>query len=266
MHKTQVFVNPFSDHFRTRLTHTLEVAQIARTVARALCLNEDLTEAIALGHDLGHTPFGHAGERALASVYPGFAHQRHSLRIVDCLEKDRQGLNLSAEVRDGISKHSGNDGMPATVEGCVVRLCDRIAYLNHDIDDAIRAGMITEAMLPAAALYFGSRNSERINAMICDVVATSQGQALVAMSAEAQAQLDALRSFMFTHVYYHPDKLKEEAEVQRMVVALYHYYLQHLSEIPAEYLDASPARAVCDYLAGMTDSFALRQYREIFGH
>ncbi len=264
MHKAQVFLNPKSEHFRTRLTHTLELSQIARTVARALRLNEDLTEAIALGHDLGHAPFGHAGERALAEVSPGFSHNKHSLRIVDVLEHDNKGLNLSFEVRDGIVHHSGDQGQPCTLEGKVVRLCDRIAYLNHDIDDAMRAGLICTADLPEAALFFGDSQSSRINAMVLDVVTASRDKQQIGMTPDAAAALDGLRQFMFQRVYMHPQKLAEEDQARRIILELYGYYLQNLQLLPPEHSQYPPEQAVTDYIAGMTDQFAAEHYLSLF--
>ena len=263
MHKAQVFLNPKSDHFRTRLTHTLELSQIARTIARALSLNEDLTEAISLAHDLGHTPFGHAGERALAELVPGFTHNRQGLRIVDYLEHDNQGLNLSFEVRDGILYHSG-EGKPCTLEGMTVRVCDRIAYLNHDIDDALRAGLISIAQLPEAARFFGISQSQRINAMVLDVITTSRDKPQVEMSENAARTLDELRAFMFEHVYFHPDKIAEEAKVRQMIHDFFAYFTEHFEQLPSEYRQYQREQAVADYISGMTDSFAVEHYRSIF--
>ena len=260
-HKTQVFINPKGDHFRTRLSHTLEVSQISRTVGRALGLNEDLIEAIALGHDLGHTPFGHAGERALNSLMPeGFAHNRQSLRVVDCLEREGRGLNLTAEVRDGILCHTG-DQLPATLEGAAVRLCDRVAYLNHDIDDAIRSGYLHYHQLPASLRErLGNSHSERIDRMVGDVVATSDGQARVAMSEEGAATLDELREFMFRHVYFHPEKVAEEARLQAMIKEMFARLVSQPDLLPPEHRYQPVELAVCDYIAGMTDNFALEYY------
>jgi dGTPase len=262
-HKTQVFVNPRGDHFRTRLTHTLEVTQIARTIARALSLNEDLTEAIALGHDLGHTPFGHAGERALAGIVGDFRHNCQSLRLVDLIERGGSGLNLSAEVKDGILHHSG-EGLPCTLEGMVVRLSDRIAYVNHDIDDALRAGLISPATLPPAAARLGGNHSERIDALVKDVVAQSVGQPQVHMSEQATRDLAELREYLFAQVYFRPEAKAEEEKLHTMIERLYAYYLKNTSELAPEYLLAEPKLAAADYIAGMTDPFALSEYHRLF--
>ena len=264
MHKAQVFLHPQSEHFRTRLTHTLELSQIARTAARALHLNEDLTEAIAMGHDLGHAPFGHAGERALAELCPGFAHNKHSLRIVDHLEKNNKGLNLSFEVRDGILNHSGDQGVPHTLEGKLVRLCDRIAYLNHDIDDAIRAGLIQQQSLPPAALFFGESQSQRINAMVLDLVENSRNQPHIQMSSTAADALTNLREFMFDAVYLNPQKLAEERQARRIIHNLYAYYLENPHLLPPEHTQYPLQTAVVDYIAGMTDKFAIEHYLSLF--
>ena len=262
-HKTQVFVNPRGDHLRTRLTHTLEVTQIARTIARALALNEDLTEAIALGHDLGHTPFGHAGERALAALLGEFSHNRQSLRLVDSLEQEGRGLNLSAEVRDGIVHHSGEE-LPQTLEGLVVRLSDRIAYVNHDIDDAWRAGLLRREDLPAAAARLGGKHGERIDALVQDVVRQSAGQPRVCMSEQAAMDLEELRAYLFAKVYFRPEAQAEEEKLHAMIGRLFAYYLENTGELPPEYLLFEPRLAVADYIAGMTDSFALAEYERIF--
>lgn len=256
-HKTQVFINPSGDHFRTRLTHTLEVAQIARTISRALCLNEDLTEAIALGHDLGHTPFGHAGERALASVQHDFNHNRQGLRVVDLLENDGQGLNLTQETRDGILCHSGPQ-QPQTLEGCVVRFCDRIAYLNHDIDDAIRSGYLQFSQLPPRLLAtLGGTHRRRIDTMVRDIVRESDGRPEVRMSAHCAEAMQELRDFMFQHVYFHPRKIAEEQRLEAMIVSFFHHFLANPQQLPPEYRREPLDQAVCDYIAGMTDPFAL---------
>ena len=262
-HKTQVFVNPQGDHFRTRLTHTLEVTQIARTVARALSLNEDLTEAIALGHDLGHTPFGHAGERALAAILGDFRHNRQSLRLVDSLEREGRGLNLSAEVKDGILCHSGAE-LPQTLEGMAVRISDRIAYVNHDIDDALRAGLISREGLPPAAARLGSTPGERIDALVQDLVAESAGRPLVRMPEAAARDLQELRSYLFAEVYFRPEAQAEEKKLHAMISQLYTYYLEHPSELPPEYRPAEAQLAAADYIAGMTDPFALAEYQRLF--
>lgn len=263
-HKAQVFINPAGDHFRTRLTHTLEVSQISRTIARALMLNEDLTEAIALGHDLGHTPFGHAGERALHELDPAFNHSRQSLRVVELLEQDGRGLNLTWEVRDGILHHSSHAELPSTLEGCVVRYCDRIAYLNHDIDDAIRSGYLSFDSLPASTrLGLGETHSQRINTMVTDIVRESSGQPLVRMSPACEEYMQELREFMFGQFYYHPDRLKEEQWLNKLVRGLHRYFLDHIEELPDEYRREPYPVAVCDYIAGMTDNFALSLHQRL---
>ncbi|MCL1976003.1 MAG: deoxyguanosinetriphosphate triphosphohydrolase [Firmicutes bacterium] len=262
-HKTQVFINPQGDHFRTRLTHTLEVAQIARTIARALSLNEDLTEAIALGHDLGHTPFGHAGERALAAILGSFSHNRQGLRLVDFIEREGRGLNLSAEVRDGILHHS-KEVLPQTLEGMVVRISDRIAYVNHDIDDALRAGLISPASLPSAAACLGRKHSGRIDSLVQDVVKESVGRPYVRMSAQANRDLHELRDYLFAMVYFRPQARAEEERLCSMIKRMYAYYLEHMDELPSEYHTEDVKLAVADYIAGMTDTFALTEYLRLF--
>ena len=266
-HKTQVFLSPEGDHYRTRMTHTLEVARIARTIARCLRLNEDLTEAIALGHDLGHTPFGHAGERALRSIHPGgFRHNEQSLRVVDRLEKDGRGLNLCAEVRDGILCHTG-ERMPATLEGNIVRISDRIAYVNHDTDDAVRAGIMKEEDIPASVReVIGDSFGKRIDTVIRDVVASSDSE--IRMSLPVAWAMDAFRSFMFEAVYRNPKAKSEESKVEGILSALYGYYLADISRLPEDYRavagEEGEERAVCDYIAGMTDQFAVQQYTQLF--
>jgi len=265
-HKTQVFIAPEGDHYRTRLTHTLEVAQIARTIARALRLNEDLTEAIALGHDLGHTPFGHAGETQLNKLYRGgFKHSEQSLRVVDVLEQGK-GLNLTAEVRDGILHHNGAQD-PATLEGKIVKIADRIAYINHDIDDALRAGVITVQDLPADCLkVLGSDHSARINAMVKDLIMHSWGQSQIQMSPEMSAITQELRDFLFARVYIGSVAKVEEVKAKRLIQELYYYFCEHPEEIPQ--LQTVPEqdveRAVCDYIAGMTDRYAIKLYQQLF--
>ncbi|MGE5485636.1 MAG: deoxyguanosinetriphosphate triphosphohydrolase [Ignavibacteriales bacterium] len=266
-HKTQVFIIPEGDHFRTRLTHTLEVAQIARTIARALRLNEDLAEAIALGHDLGHTPFGHAGEDVLNEVHPeGFRHNEQSLRVVDVLEREG-GLNLTWEVRDGIVNHCG--GLrPATLEGEVVHFSDRIAYINHDIDDALRGGVLKEGDFPSGLLDSAGRShSQRIHNMILDIIEQSWEKEHIAMSPAMKRAFDGLRQFMFDRVYIGSGAKKEEFKAKKMVEQLYKFYLENPCEMyvgqgppPGETLD----RAACDYIAGMTDRFAVAQFRKFF--
>ncbi len=264
--KTQVFFAPDGDHYMSRLTHTLDVSQIARSLARGLSLNEDLTEAIALGHDLGHTPFGHIGERVLNKLCPtGFKHSVQSLRVVDVLEKDGRGLNLTYEVRDGILNHP-SDGSPATLEGAVVSLADRIAYINHDIEDAIRAGVLTAAELPSCVKVFGTTTSSRINTAIVDICSESEGQPFVRMSAEKQEALLELRSFMFEHVYEHVNKLIQES-AERMLEALYTYFIDRPEQLPAVYASTAETdvpRAVCDYLSSMTDKYAIGVFKQLF--
>jgi len=283
-HKTQVFIAPAGDHFVTRLSHTLEVAQIARTVARALNLNEDLTEAVALGHDLGHTPFGHTGEDALAELLPGgFRHNEQSLRVVTHLEKSGQGLNLTWEVRDGILKHSKpredilaeGSGLPETLEGQVVRLADSVAYLNHDIADAIRAGLLREEDLPHSVREtLGSSHSQRINSLVCDIVdhswgasglADSDAQPQIGMSAEMAAAANELRDFMFENVYLWEGARPEASRARGVVYFLFDYYLAHPGEIVSDFVrpDDPPERRAADYIAGMTDLFAEKTAAEL---
>ncbi len=267
-HKTQVFIAPEGDHFRVRLTHTLEVAQIARTVARALRLNEDLTEAIAVGHDLGHTPFGHLGEEALSPLLGRkFRHNEQSLRIVDHLENDGQGLNLTWEVRDGIVNHTWTMPMPATPEGQVARFADRIAYVNHDVDDAIRADVITPADLPTEATdVLGRAHGERIDTLVTDLVEHSLDGPEVRLSPHVFSALDLLRDFMFERVYLRSEAAAEQRKCVELVSALFRYYLEHPEAIPAEYARAPgdlPTR-VADHIAGMTDRYALRTYEQLF--
>ena len=257
-HKTQVFVAPEGDHYRTRLTHTLEVSQIARTIARALQLNEDLTEAIAMGHDLGHTPFGHAGERTLNQLSSrGFRHHEQSLRVVDVLEGDG-GLNLTFEVRDGIVNHTSK-GHPATLEGKVVSLADRIAYINHDIDDALRAGLLRPEDLPKDLLdILGDTHGRRIDRMIRDVVEESETKDDILMSDRIGDAMENLRSFMFEKVYRHPGALKEEERVRFMLSHLFEYYMAHPPEGPGDL-----EQRVVDYIAGMSDRYAIAVFEDI---
>jgi len=282
-HKTQVFIAPLGDHYVTRLTHTLEVAQIARTIARALNLNEDLTEAIALGHDLGHTPFGHVGEDVLNELYPlGFKHNEQSLRVVDLLEKDGQGLNLTWEVRDGIVNHSksrkdilGEDwGEVNTLEGEVVKIADIVAYVNHDIGDAIRAGIITENDLPLSVVtLLGRFHSQRINIMVCDIIEHSwavtgygiEGDRAIGMSPQVLEATNILRDFLFERVYDPNSALEEAARARTVLYFLYQYFNEHEDGMPQEYRIYSDevARRVVDYIAGMTDLYALRLAEEL---
>ncbi len=267
--KTQVFLAPRGDHYRTRLTHTLEVSQVARTLARALRLNEDLTEAIALGHDLGHTPFGHIGEKTLNRLMPGgFKHNEQSLRMVEMLEKDGKGLNLTWEVRDGIRNHSGDDE-PATLEGWCVRRADRIAYINHDIDDAIRAGILKPFELPHHCLsVLGDTHSKRINTMILDIVHTSQDQPYVRMSPEISDASDELRDFLFERVYNDDWRAQEEMRCDYVLTALFQHYLTNPAAMPPEYVQIvyqdGVERAICDFLAGMTDRFATDAFTTLY--
>ena len=272
MHKTQVFLAPEGDHFRTRLTHTIEVSQIARTISRALDLNEDLTEAIAMGHDLGHTPFGHRGEKSLAAVYPGgFKHNVQSLRVVDVLEgdRDRGGLNLTAEVRDGILNHTGNT-KPITLEGQVMKISDRIAYINHDIDDALRSAVIREEDLPSDCIaYLGDSHRKRIDTMVKDVIKNSWGKDVITMSHECWGHMDALRTYMFENVYLSPcvRETEQMQKVREVVKTLYEYYRDNSSELPDEMGDIVENDGIeCaakDFVAGMTDRYALNRYESI---
>lgn len=274
--KTQVFLAAEGDHYRTRLTHTLEVSQAARTIAKALRLNEELTEAIGLGHDLGHTPFGHTGEAALNAALKwndpnsrGFMHNEHSLRVVECLEKDGQGLNLTRAVRDGILNH-GTAGSPETLEGQVVRLCDKIAYINHDIDDAIRGGVLKESDLPEEySNILGHSVRERLNTLISDVIYSSLGKDRIYQSEDIAQAMMGLRAFMFEQVYMNPGVKHEERKAQKMLTTLFEYYMDHPDQMPEEYkrsLAAGNDRAqvVCDYIAGMTDRYAIRQFDSLF--
>ena len=269
-HKTQVFLAPEGDHYRTRLTHTLEVAQIARTVARALRLNENLTEAIALGHDLGHTPFGHSGERVLNQIcQDGFAHYKQSVRVVEVLEKEGRGLNLTWEVRDGILNHR-TSGHPSTLEGCVVRLSDKIAYINHDIDDAIRAKLLTEEELPGEYTnVLGHSVRERLNTMIHDLIFNSLEKHQVTMSPGMEEAMQGLRAWMFAHVYTNPVAKAEDGRVAKLITSLYDYYYIHIKELPPEYqrlMDRGQKRerVVCDYIAGMSDIYAIDTFERLF--
>ena len=267
-HKTQVFLQPEGDHYRTRLTHTLEVTRLARTVSRALMLNEDLAEAAALGHDLGHTPFGHAGERALNEILPeGFRHYEQSLRVVDCLERDGRGLNLCYETRMGILNHT--HGSPDdSLEATVVRMSDRIAYINHDLDDAIRAGIITTYDVPSRIREeCGERNSERINAFITDLIENSaEGQ--IRFSPEMQSTFDFFHGFMYSDIYVNPKAKSEESKVFGIIEKLFSYYSSNPGAMPEDYaaiaLLDGPERAACDYISGMTDSYAMEKYGELF--
>lgn len=270
MNKTQVFLAPTGDHYRTRLTHTLEVSQIARTMARALRLNEDLTEAAALGHDLGHTPFGHAGEAALRHCYdPTFAHYKQSLRVVDRLENEGRGLNLTWEVRDAIVNHTGSS-RAATSEGLLIKYADRIAYINHDIDDACRAGILSEGDIPEELCrVLGTTHSARINTMVAAVVVASWDQPTISMTPEIQEATDRLRTFLFERVYTNPTAKGEEAKAMELLKTLFDYYAKHPEKMPALYRrliqEGEPVeRCVCDFISGMTDRYALETYQELF--
>ena len=269
--KTQVFLSPEGDHYRTRLTHTLEVAQVARTLARSLRLNEDLAEAISLGHDLGHTPYGHIGERTLNDLLPeGFRHNEQSLRVVEFLENDGNGLNLTREVRQGILSHSGKT-VPATPEAECVRRADRIAYLNHDLDDALRAGVLKPFELPEDCLrILGHSHRERINTMITDIVTCSENQPHLSMSPHVENAMNALREFMFDRVYRDGWRDPEEARCDYVLRHLFEYYCEHPGEMPEEYVMIGyrdgTERSVCDFLSGMTDRYATRKFSELFVH
>lgn len=266
-HKTQVFLSPEGDHYRTRLTHTLEVSQIARTIARALRLNEDLAEAVALGHDLGHTPFGHAGETALNAVYPGgFRHYEQSLRVVDVLEKDGRGLNLTLEVRDGIERHTSGT-QPATLEGRIVRLADRIAYINHDIDDAINADVMQETDIPdSIRTILGHSKSQRISTLVISAIENSVDD--IRLGQDIQSAFDQLHDFMFERVYKNDRCKDQEPKAMELVKWLYEYFKAHPDDLPGDYkaiADFSGAeRASCDYIAGMTDRYAVMTFNRLF--
>ena len=269
MHKTQVFLRPEGDHYRTRMTHTIEVARIARTITRALGLNEDLSEAIAMGHDLGHTPFGHAGESALNQLMPGgFQHNVQSLRVVDILENDGNGLNLTYEVRMGILGHTGSR-IPETLEGQIVRRSDQIAYVNHDIDDAIRAGILTNDDIPNCITdVLGHTHSTRINTLVCDMVTTSREAGQILLSPNVEQALKELRAFMFENVYRNPVAKGEESKAKEMLTRLFEYYVNHPEKLPEDFHPQLSfegiERTVCDYIAGMTDNYAVDKYTEVF--
>ncbi len=266
-HKTQVFVAPEGDHYRTRLTHTLEACGISRTVARALGLNEDLTEAIGLGHDLGHPPFGHIGEEvldeALSEQGRGFRHNEHSLRIVESLERDGSGLNLTEQVRDGILNHTGSD-KPATLEGRVVKIVDRIAYINHDIDDALRAGIISESDLPTAQIeLLGPTGSDRISTLVADMIENSMEAGDIVQGEEIGGAMLRLRKFMFDRVYLSPEARSEQERVRTALRALFDHYLERPEEVPVLDADADQLQRVTDYLAGMTDRYAIATFKDL---
>lgn len=268
--KTQVFLTPQGDHYRTRLTHTLEVSQNARTIAKALQLNEELVEAIALGHDLGHTPFGHAGERALDRICPfGFEHNVQSVRTIDILEKDGQGLNLTYEVRDGIMNHQTHL-MPVTLEGKIVRLSDKIAYIHHDMDDAIRASILTEQDIPSEIREVaGETTNKRLNFFIHDIIMNSMGKDDIQMSEVGGQAMKQIRQFMFERVYINQDCKGEETKAEQLVGTLYEYFMKHLDALPMDLKQLMgkgepPEKVVCDHVAGMTDRFAISTYEEIY--
>jgi dGTPase len=267
-HKTQVFVAPEGDHYRTRLTHTLEACGIARTVARALALNEDLTEAIGLGHDLGHPPFGHAGEEALDAALrercdAGFKHNAHSLRVVEVLERDGHGLNLTEPVRDGILNHTGSN-KPASLEGRIVKLVDRVAYINHDIDDALRAGVLRPDDLPGAEIeLLGETGSARIDTLVRDIVEHSRDAGDIVQSKEIGGAMLRLRKFMFDRVYLGPLARAEHERVHRVMRGLFDHYMEHPDEVPALEAGASDFQRIADYLAGMTDRYCIAKFAEL---
>jgi len=268
--KTQVFLTPEGDHYRTRLTHTLEVSQNARTIAKALQLNEDLVEAIALGHDLGHTPFGHAGERALNRVCPlGFEHNVQSVRTVDLFEKDGLGLNLTYEVKDGILNHQ-TKGIPSTLEGKIVRFSDKIAYIHHDMDDAIRGGILKETDIPKEiGNVIGYTCGERLDHFIHDIISTSHGKDYILMSEPVAEAMSKLRQFMFENVYTNPKAKSEEGKAEMLIEILYEYHIKHKDKLPADMLALTEQgepleRIVCDYISAMTDRFAIAKFEEIY--
>ncbi len=269
MNKTQVFLAPMGDHYRTRMSHTLVVTQIARIIARALRLNEDLTEAAALGHDIGHTPFGHAGEYAMQKCFdPEFTHFKQSLRVVERLENNGQGLNLTWEVRDGIVNHTGRC-MAATLEGVIVKFADRIAYINHDIDDACRAGIMTISDIPKELRdVLGERHSQRINTMVTSIIRESTGKPMIGMEPEIQEATNALREFLFEHVYRNPVAKSEESKAQEMLIRLFEHFVKHPQRMPELYRrnmeSESVERCVCDFLSGMTDRYAIEVYSDLY--
>ena len=269
MHKTQVFLRPEGDHYRTRMTHTLEVTRIAKTITRALGLNEDLAEAIAMGHDLGHTPFGHAGEAALTECWGHpFRHNEQSLRVVDILEKDGQGLNLCNEVREGIVGHTGPK-IPKTLEGQIIRRADQIAYVNHDIDDAIRAGILTPEDIPRdLAALLGDNQRDRINTLVCDMICVSREAGAIRMTPKIEQGLADLRAFMFEHVYRNPVAKGEESKAKDLLKMLFDYYVAHPEALPEDFQPQLSfdglGRTVCDYIAGMTDNYAIGKFTELF--
>ncbi len=269
MNKTQVFLAPAGDHYRTRMTHTLEVTQIARIIARGLRLNEDLTEAAALGHDLGHTPFGHAGENAMQKCFdPEFTHYKQSIRVVEVLENGGEGLNLTWEVRDGILNHTGKN-MASTLEGVIVKFADRIAYINHDIDDACRAGILSESDIPCELRdILGRGHSERINTMVSSIINASTDKGEIKMQSEVQSATDRLREFLFERVYRNQVAKSEEVKAQAMLTALFEFYVTHPDKLPELYLNNverdGAQRCACDFISGMTDRYAIEAYSELY--
>ena len=269
MNKTQVFLAPAGDHYRTRLTHTLEVSQIARIIARSLRLNEDLTEAAALGHDLGHTPFGHAGEIVMQQCYsPDFTHYKQSLRVVEKLENNGEGLNLTYEVKDGIVNHTGKH-LASTLEGVIVKYADRIAYINHDIDDACRAGVLTVEDIPKDIReVLGDRHSQRINTMVTAIINASTDKPEISMLPDVREAMDKLRNFLFETVYLNPIAKGEETKAKEMLAFLFEFFVKHPDKMPEFYVknigEESVERCVCDYISGMTDRYAIETYRELF--
>ncbi len=269
-HKTQVFISPEGDHYRTRLTHTLEVSQIARTIARTLRLNEDLTEAIALGHDLGHTPFGHTGEHILHELTGNdFSHNQHSLRVVEALENKGKGLNLTYEVKDGILNHPTR-GKPCTLEGRIVQISDKIAYINHDIDDAIRGRVLSPSDLPKESTFIlGESSSDRIHRLITDIIKESYGKNEINMSEEVSHAFYKMRAFLFEKVYVGSLAKEQEDKAKQVIKQLYDYYIDKVNKLPKEYIDRldlgdSEKQIVCDYIAGMTDRYAIHTYCDLF--
>ncbi len=269
MHKTQVFLSPIEEHYRTRLTHTLEVTQIARIISRALLLNEDLCEAVALGHDLGHTPFGHTGEAALRECFsPDFAHYKQSIRVVEFLENNGRGLNLTYEVRDGILNHQG-DNLASTLEGVIVKFADRIAYINHDIDDSIRAGVLTVDDIPKELTeILGRGHGERINNMVRSVISASFDKNEISMEPETAKATELLRKFLFENIYTNPKVKSEDGKARDLIFRLYEYFVKNPDKMPEFFYkntaNESVERCVCDYIAGMTDRHAIEIYKEIF--
>lgn len=269
MNKTQVFLAPAGDHYRTRLTHTLEVTQIARIIARSLRLNEDLTEAAALGHDLGHTPFGHAGETVMQQCYsPDFTHYKQSIRVVEKLEKGGKGLNLTYEVKDGILNHTGSH-MASTLEGVIVKYADRIAYINHDIDDACRAGILSVEDIPLdIRRVLGDKHGQRINTMVTSIIEASTDKPYITMSEEMNKAMNDLRSFLFETVYLNPIAKSEETKAKALLASLFEYFVKHPEKMPKLYVrnleTDSVERCVCDYISGMTDRYAIDLYNELF--